>query len=43
MEDQGPSVYGIGWKPRDDDNRADVFKLLERRQRQPPLVQGLLV
>lgn len=42
MEDQSPSVYGIGWNPGDDDNRADVFKLLERRQRQHPMLQGLV-
>lgn len=42
MEDQRPSVYGIGWNPGDEDNRADVFKLLERRQRQRPLLQGLV-
>lgn len=42
MEDQRPSVYGIGWNPGDEDNRADVFKLLKRRQRQRPLLQGLV-
>ncbi|HDX0838875.1 TPA: hypothetical protein RNS87_003318 [Stenotrophomonas maltophilia] len=42
MEDQRPSVYGIGWNPGDEDNRTDVVKLLGRRQRQRPLLQGLV-
>ncbi|QDL96682.1 ATP-binding protein [Rhodopseudomonas palustris] len=42
MEDERATAYGIGWTPGDEDNRADVMALLERRRRQPPLLQGLV-
>lgn len=42
LEDERATAYGIGWRPGDEDNHADVMALLERRRRQRPLLQGLV-
>lgn len=42
MEDERGTVYGAFWNAGDEDHRADVMALLKRRQRQRPLLQGLV-